>query len=85
VRFAAITFCVASQRVFIIIIVIYFVVDSVRKLLDTSSYIRVNVQFVAHILLYKMKLPKHLFATYTYFSLHFLTFNQGKYVHVSFL
>jgi hypothetical protein len=37
VSFAAITLCVASQRVFII--VVYFVIDSVRKLLDTSSYI----------------------------------------------
>jgi hypothetical protein len=31
---AAITLCVASQRVF----VVYFVTDSVRKLFDTSSY-----------------------------------------------
>jgi len=36
VIFAAITFCVASQRVFII--VVYFAVDSVRKLLDTPPY-----------------------------------------------
>jgi lipopolysaccharide export LptBFGC system permease protein LptF len=44
--FAAITLCVASQRVFIVIIVVvvvvvvivYFVIDSVRKLLDTLSY-----------------------------------------------
>jgi hypothetical protein len=35
VSFAAITLCVASQRVFI---VVYFVIDSVRKLLDTPSY-----------------------------------------------
>jgi hypothetical protein len=33
--FAAITICVASQRVFIFV---YFVIDSVRKLLDTPSY-----------------------------------------------
>jgi hypothetical protein len=33
VSFAAITLCVASQRVFV-----YFVIDSVRKLLDTPSY-----------------------------------------------
>jgi hypothetical protein len=46
VSFAAITLCVASQRVFIIIIivvvvvvvVVYFVTDSIRKLLVTSSY-----------------------------------------------
>jgi hypothetical protein len=35
VSFAAITLCVASQRVFIV--VVYFVVDSVRKLLDIPS------------------------------------------------
>jgi len=34
VSFAAVTLCVASQRVFIVD-VIYFVIDSVRKLLDT--------------------------------------------------
>jgi hypothetical protein len=36
VSFVAITLCVASQRV---LIVVYFVIDSVRKLLDTPSYI----------------------------------------------
>jgi hypothetical protein len=36
--FAAITLCVASQRVFIVVS-IYFVIDSVRKLLDIPSYI----------------------------------------------
>jgi hypothetical protein len=35
-RFAAITLCVASERVFI---VVSFVIDSVRKLLDTPSYL----------------------------------------------
>jgi uncharacterized membrane protein len=35
VSFAAITHRVASQQVFI---VVYFIIDSVRKLLDTSSY-----------------------------------------------
>jgi hypothetical protein len=38
VSFAVITICVTSQRVFIIVSV-YFVIDSVRKLLDTPSYI----------------------------------------------
>jgi hypothetical protein len=33
VSFAATTLCVASQRVFIVI-VIYFIIDSVRKLVD---------------------------------------------------
>jgi hypothetical protein len=36
VSFAAITLCVSCQRVFIA--VVYFVIDSVWKLLDTSSY-----------------------------------------------
>jgi uncharacterized protein HemY len=39
VSFAAITLCVASQWVFIVVVVVvvYFVIDSVRKLLDTPS------------------------------------------------
>jgi hypothetical protein len=37
VSFVAITHCVASQRVFIVVSV-YFVIDSVRKLLDTLPY-----------------------------------------------
>jgi hypothetical protein len=36
VTFAAISLCVVSQRVFIVVSV-YFVIDSVRKLLDTPS------------------------------------------------
>jgi len=35
VSFATMTLYVASQRVFI---VVYFVIDSARKLLDTPSY-----------------------------------------------
>jgi hypothetical protein len=35
VSFAAITLCVASQRVFVV--VVYFVIDSVRKRLDITS------------------------------------------------
>jgi hypothetical protein len=35
VSFASITLCVASQRVFV---VVDFVIESVRKLLDTPSY-----------------------------------------------
>jgi hypothetical protein len=35
VSFATIALCVASQRVFIV--VVYFVIDSVRKLLDIPS------------------------------------------------
>jgi hypothetical protein len=37
VSFAAITLCVASHRVFV---VVDFVIDSVRKLLDIPSYIQ---------------------------------------------
>jgi hypothetical protein len=37
VSFAAITLCVASERVFIVVSV-YFVIDLVRKFLDTPSY-----------------------------------------------
>jgi citrate lyase synthetase len=37
-EFCFITLCIASQRVFVVVAV-YFVIDSVRKLLDTPSYI----------------------------------------------
>jgi hypothetical protein len=37
VSFATIILCVASQRMFIV--VVYFVINSVRKLLDTPSYV----------------------------------------------
>jgi hypothetical protein len=37
VCFAAITLCVASQRVFVV--VVCFVIDPVEKLLDTASYL----------------------------------------------
>jgi hypothetical protein len=45
VSFASITLCVASQRVFIVVVV-YFVIDSVRKVLDTPSYIGVKTVVV---------------------------------------
>jgi hypothetical protein len=38
VSFVAITFCVVSQRVFIVAVV-YFIIASVRKLLATHSYL----------------------------------------------
>jgi hypothetical protein len=38
VSFVAITLRVASQRVFIVVIVVYFVINSVRKLLYTILY-----------------------------------------------
>jgi hypothetical protein len=37
VNFAAITLCIASQRVFVVFVV-YFVIDSDQKRLDTPSY-----------------------------------------------
>jgi hypothetical protein len=37
VSFAAITLCVASQRVFVVVVVIVVVVGSDRKLFDTPS------------------------------------------------
>jgi hypothetical protein len=49
VSFASITLCVASRRVFIVVSV-YFVIDSVRKLFDTLSYMRmcfnIRVEFL---------------------------------------
>jgi hypothetical protein len=36
--FAAITLCVVSQRVFVVVVVVDFVIDSVRKLFETPSY-----------------------------------------------
>jgi hypothetical protein len=41
VSFTSIIFCVASQRVFtvvVVVVVVYFVIYSFRKLLDTLSY-----------------------------------------------
>jgi hypothetical protein len=38
VSFATITLCVASKRVFVVVVVVYFVIDSILKLLDTPSY-----------------------------------------------
>jgi hypothetical protein len=40
VSFVTITLCVASQRVFIVTGV-YFVIDSVRELLETPSYVQI--------------------------------------------
>jgi hypothetical protein len=53
VSFAAITLCVASQRVFVVFVlvvvvdVVYFVIDSVRKLLDIPSYERMELKYHA--------------------------------------
>jgi hypothetical protein len=45
VSFAAIILCVASQRVFVV--VVYFVIDSVQKLLDTPSHVFYLFTFVS--------------------------------------
>jgi hypothetical protein len=44
--FAAITLCVASQPVFIV--VVYVVIDSVRKLLDTPQYVYQLHSYLLH-------------------------------------
>jgi hypothetical protein len=45
VSFAAVTLCVASQLMFVVVVVVvvYFVIDSVRKHLDTPSFMSVCV------------------------------------------
>jgi hypothetical protein len=35
VSFATITLCVASQEVFVVVVVVYFIINSVQKLMDT--------------------------------------------------
>jgi hypothetical protein len=55
VSFAAITLYVASERVFIVVSV-YFVIDSIRKLLNTPSYTDVRVELYAEILGLKYKI-----------------------------
>jgi hypothetical protein len=45
VSFAAITLCVTSQQV-LTVVNVYFVIDSVRKLLDTPSYLLFKFQFL---------------------------------------
>jgi hypothetical protein len=47
VSFAAITLCVASQGVFVVVSV-YFVIDSVWKLLDTHSYFEDSFLTIVH-------------------------------------
>jgi hypothetical protein len=40
VSFGSITLCVASHRAFIVVVVVVdFIIDSVRKLLDTPSFL----------------------------------------------
>jgi hypothetical protein len=42
VIFAAITLCVASQQVFVVVVFVHFVIDSLRKLLDILPYVVFN-------------------------------------------
>jgi hypothetical protein len=42
VSFDAIILCVVSQKVFVVDVAVQFVIDSVRVLLDTPSYICYN-------------------------------------------
>jgi hypothetical protein len=60
VSFAAIALCVASQRVFVVVVVVvdvvvvaaaaHFFIDSVRKLLNTPSYILPKLEKINSIL-----------------------------------
>jgi hypothetical protein len=65
VSFAAITLCIASQRVFIVVSV-YFVIDSVRKLLDTPSYTNER----RHTYRYLINATQHT-SDYTYISVQY--------------
>jgi hypothetical protein len=53
VSFATITLCVASQRVFIVVVVVVvlFLYDSFRKLLDTPTYMSINIGLVVKIII----------------------------------
>jgi hypothetical protein len=57
VIFAAIALYVASQRAFIV--VVYFVIDSVRKLLDTPCYVTRN-ESIKENCSYDFQMPKFL-------------------------
>jgi hypothetical protein len=54
-RFAAITLCVASKQVFIVVIAVYFLIDSVRKFLDTPSYVQAPSLWIFITLFLEMK------------------------------
>jgi hypothetical protein len=56
VSFAAITLCVASQRVFIVVVVC-FVIDSVRKLLNTPFYVCIRYVINFNKTLHVMRQP----------------------------
>jgi hypothetical protein len=69
IRFVAITLCVAFQWVFTV--VVYFVIDSVRKLLDTPSYSIVKLPFIKAFLIWPSARD----------SLTLWTFKIGQVVH----
>jgi hypothetical protein len=56
VSFAAITLCLASQQVFVVVVV-DFVIDSVRKLLNTLSITNKTYQLGKVVLLYVIGMP----------------------------
>jgi hypothetical protein len=59
VSVTAITLCVASQQVFVVVVV-YFVIDSVRKLLDTPSYVAlIATVFIPNVFRYGAYLRKY--------------------------
>jgi hypothetical protein len=55
VNFAAITLCVASQPVFVVVIVVYFIINSVQKLLGIPLYVSLET----HSLLKSVMLQKN--------------------------
>jgi hypothetical protein len=67
--FAAITLCVASQWVSIVFVV-YFVIDSVRKFLDTTSY---APRITNEVAINKYKVCK---IKLTLFSIHYRVFKK---------
>jgi hypothetical protein len=73
--FAAITLCIASQRVFVVVSV-YFVIDSVRKLLDTPSYTVSSIHTAASTYMPSLNIPEmsgpelQKDATQTYWTLN---------------
>jgi hypothetical protein len=58
-EFCATTLSVASQCVFIIVILVYFIIDSGRKLLDTPSHMEVSGQLHTPAAPRRKKSPLH--------------------------
>jgi hypothetical protein len=75
VSFAAITLCVASQRVFIVVSE-HFVIDSVRKLSDTPSYITdVSCEL-------KIEVMKKKFLVRSFWNVLFIHRHEPSYMQV---